>query len=232
MLAMTKGWVATLVVGAALVTGAAEAAVVFEDQFDGEVAGTTLNYNSFVKWDVLNGAVDLIAQGGFSLSCLGGAGKCVDLDGSSNNAGDLRSKLVIGPGIYEFEFWISGNQRGGANDTLTVTFGDMNENFIMAAADPYAQIIRVVTVGGAGDRILFSHAGNDNVGVMLDGVIVREAVAVPEIDTRILLIGGLGLLAILIAPQRLATLRYRHRRRSRPSSPHRALGLARLAPRT
>lgn len=208
-------WMTALFVGAVLVAGPAHAAIVFQDQFDAEPSGSTLNYSSFANWDVLNGTVDLIAQGGFGLSCLGLAGKCVDMDGSTGNAGDLRTKIVIGPGTYEFEFWISGNQRGGASDSITVTFGDLDETFVKAPADPYTQVIRTVTVGGAGDRILFSHAGTDNIGILLDSVIVRDAVAVPAIDTRDLMLGGLALLALIIAPQRLATLQNRPRRRGR-----------------
>lgn len=194
---------ATVAVGAAVMSGgAAQAAIIFQDEFDGELSGTTLNYNSFVKWDILNGTVDLIAHGGAGLACLGGAGKCVDMDGSSGNAGDLRTKLAIGPGVYELEFWVSGNQRGGAADSMTVTFGDLNEVFIKAAADPYVGIIRTVTVGGLGDKILFSHAGGDNVGMMLDRVIVRDIDGghIPEPATLALL--GLGLAGLGVARRR------------------------------
>jgi hypothetical protein len=208
--------VAALTWGASFAAGSAQAAIIFQDHFDTEAAGTTNNYASFVHWDVLNGTVDLIVQGS-GLGCLGVAGKCVDMDGSSGDAGDLRSKLVIGPGTYQFEFWISGNQRGVAPDSMTVTFGDLNETFFRTWEAPYSQVVRTVTVGGGGDRILFSHASGDNVGIMLDSVIVRDAVAVPAIDTRHLLLGGLGLLALIIAPQRLATLRDRRRHHRRLS---------------
>jgi len=185
-----------LVAGTLMVTEAPRAAIVFQDEFDGEAAGTTFNYNAFANWDVLNGTVDFINHGGFGLSCLGGAGKCVDMDGSTNNAGDLRSKATIAAGVYEIEFWISGNQRSGPSDTITVTFGDLSESFTKAPADPFVQILRTVTVGGAGDNILFSHAGANNIGIILDRVIVRD-VAIPAPASLALLGAGVIGLGVL-----------------------------------
>ncbi len=77
---------------------------VFSDNFDGEGApgASVLNYGtasgtSFAQWTISDGTVDLVAIPDVYgiASCPGSAsGKCVDLDGSTHDAGVMTSKAL------------------------------------------------------------------------------------------------------------------------------------------
>lgn len=155
----------------------ASAAIVFQDNFDAEGPGSILSYSAFSNWNVSAGDVDIIAHLGFSIGCAGGAGSCVDMDGTTGQAGTLTSLAAIGPGSYIFSFDISGNQRRDPPDALTVTFGDLNEAFTLSAADPFQTITRNVTVGAGGSNIVFAHGnvGQDQLGIILDNVLVQTS---------------------------------------------------------
>ncbi len=108
----------------------AHAITVLFDDFDGEAGGTTqLNYSSFANFNVVadSGAaaagtptVDLLRQpNGFSLGCAGGAGSCVDLDGSTGNGGRLitQNAFAFNAGdTITLSLDLSGSQRGSADD--------------------------------------------------------------------------------------------------------------------
>ena len=182
----------------------ASADVIFEDNFDSEAApgASILDYNSFGQWTVSEGTVDLISSGGFGISCAGGSGKCVDLDGSNNNAGVLTSSLLnLTAGNYALSFDISGNQRNGSSDSLLVTLsGFVNEVFELAGGDPWTSITRYFTLDAANSAaIAFSLSGGDNVGIILDNVVLQsiERVEVPEPSSFMLLM--LGLLGLVLA---------------------------------
>ncbi len=95
----------------------------FFDGFEGETAGgSILNYNSFANWTVTDGTVDLVRSGQFGITCRSG-NYCVDLDGSTRNAGEmsLSMPVALAAGDYvELTFWLSGNQRGGAMDEVDI----------------------------------------------------------------------------------------------------------------
>lgn len=99
-----------------LCTGPATGAVIFSDGFDAENGGITAsNYTGFAHWTVSDGSVDIIKSGDYGLPCHGGSGACVDLDGSSGDAGILKSSnLAFSSGdLVEISFRLSGNQRSG-----------------------------------------------------------------------------------------------------------------------
>lgn len=107
----------------------AQAATVFTDSFDGENGGgTQLNYASFANFGVQSGTVDIIASGGFGITCAGASGSCVDLDGSTGNGGTLVSNssyaFAAGDNV-RLSYALSGNQRvGGSDDWFSgFTFG-------------------------------------------------------------------------------------------------------------
>lgn len=183
---------------ACAVAAPANAATIFSDNFNGENGGTgVLNYTGFANWAVSNGTVDLIGNGFFDF--YPGNGLYLDLDGSTSNAGDLTSSsIALAPGNYTLTFAIGGNQRYSAVDTLTVSLGSLySESFAYSWFTPLTTITRNIAVGSAtNENLTFSHAGGDNVGMILDNVSLSDNVsAVPEPATCAVL--GLGVLPLL-----------------------------------
>jgi hypothetical protein len=107
-------------------TSPSRAAVVLFDDFDAENGGASLlNYAGFANFTVSGGTVDIIGQGGFGLSCVGGAGSCVDLDGSTGNGGTLTTNVFYSfnaGDVVTLSILLSGNQRGGAADEFSFGF--------------------------------------------------------------------------------------------------------------
>ena len=107
-------------VAAFATTGAANAANVLFANFDADNGGVSqLNVQASTLtsfFPILNtGTVDLVHTGdGFGITCAGGPGGCIDLDGSSNNGGLIVSKLAYNFAAGQkvtLSFLISGNQR-------------------------------------------------------------------------------------------------------------------------
>lgn len=192
---------------ASLLSVSASASVIFIDNFDteaGAAGASSLNYTSFANWTVSDGTVDVVATSGWGIQCVGGIGKCVDLDGSTGNAGKLTSSLLsLTAGTYSLSFDISGNQRGGAADSFTLALGGfLNESFNLTPSAPWQTITRTFTVSAtSANNIIFNHAGGDNIGVMLDNVSLSK-VNVPEPAS--LAMFGLGLIGLGFARRRQA----------------------------
>ena len=175
-----------------LFAGGANAAVIFDDNFDDETA--QLNQANFVNWIVANGTVDIVANDTFNINCVGNVGNCVDLDGSTFNAGDLVSQILFEPGDYLLTFDYRGNQRNDGTDTMLVTMGLLSESFSLSGQTGFSTVARSLTVGPEGDNLTFSHAGGDNIGLILDNVRIESAAPSPS-ATVISEPASLGLLA-------------------------------------
>jgi hypothetical protein len=92
----------------------AHAGIVYSNNFDSENGGNTaLNYNGFNGLTVTSGTVDLVKSGDFGITCAGGSGACVDLDGSTNDAGLVSSNsFAFNAGErVALSLLFSGNQR-------------------------------------------------------------------------------------------------------------------------
>lgn len=203
-----------LLVGSTLAP--AQATVLFSDNFDADHGSSALNFNSLLNWTSSNGTIDYIRSGGYGISCVGGSGGCLDLDGSTGNAGRITSTQVFSLDDelqYYIDLALSGNQRGGSADT--VLFGIRNVDTAaelstvvgpLAANAPFSTISWGFS-GLSGNWQLFVEGlGNDNVGAILDNYSLRhdDAIAVPLPGSLSLLGLGLALVAFASTRQRKA----------------------------
>jgi hypothetical protein len=137
------------------------------------------NFNSFANWDVTAGTVDLKAwDDPYISTCYNDSNYCVDLDGSSTDAGVFTTKDGFEAGTYNVSFALSGNQRKGS-DEITVQFGAgaLISNLILDWDDDWATYHFVVTLLD-GDKLSFANLGGDNEGVLLDNVSIT-AIPIP-----------------------------------------------------
>jgi hypothetical protein len=182
------------------------AAVLFADNFDSEPQslGTVPFSPAFANWTVTAGSVDVIGTGG-SFDYYPGHGNYVDLNGSSDQNGQLTSKTVFGPGTYTLSFSFGGSQGGagaidaGFSKTTFVTLGDFASGPILLAwNDPLTTHTFTFTTLAGGPlvfRDVASEGSNMNVGNILDNV---QVFAVPEPATWIMMLlgfAGVGLVA-------------------------------------
>jgi hypothetical protein len=163
------------------VHGNAGAALLFTDNFNAEPpVSSVLNYNAFANWNVSNGTVDLIVSGQFSIDCAGGVGKCVDMDGSGSNAGriDTKTTFNLAPGDYVLSFSASGNQRltTALNDSMTFGFDGITSSATISDPNaPFATFTLPFTLSvTTSGTVFFEHAGGDNIGIILDNVVLES----------------------------------------------------------
>lgn len=136
---MRKSFFGCAIVALAVFTVPAHASVVFSDPFDSEpdgpdAGGSTLNDTGLTKWFAppSEGSIDTVASGSYGIECKGGAGKCIDLDGTSNSAGTIVSKVLFSYStgdLIKLTFDISGNQRNPNNDLWFGGFFNQNTAF-------------------------------------------------------------------------------------------------------
>ncbi len=153
-----------------LATLPAHAAVVFSDSFDANARG--LNRVP-AGWTVSNGTVDIIGTGFFDLQP--GNGNYIDLDGSVGNAGDLSIQLTLTGGVlHTLSYDLAGSQRGDRN-TVNIAFGSSTDSQSLASSVPFSTFTLDFTPLATGSyTLMFSHAGGDNLGLLLDRVVVTS----------------------------------------------------------
>jgi PEP-CTERM motif/Protein of unknown function (DUF642) len=185
-----KKYLLALGFAAAAALPAQAATVVFTDSFDSNAYGLSVTP---AGWTLADGTVDVIGQGtpyDFGL----GHGKYLDLDGSTNNAGELSKAFTgLADGQYLLTFELAGSHRAsfGASDTVDVQFGSSTSSFTVAANDGFSSFSMMANVVGGSINLMFENRGGDNVGALLDNV---QITAVPEPSSAIMLLAGLAAL--------------------------------------
>jgi hypothetical protein len=178
------------------------AAIVIQDNFDSSTA--VLNWPGdgvFVSipqpGNVTGSAsVDLVAATNiYGITTF--SRNSVDLDGSTGSgnspAGELQSITSLANGNYSVQFKISGNQRGGPNQTVQVSIGSQSQD-ITPVGNGY--VLETLTFTNASGQVAFTDLGpSDQMGPLLDSVVVAT---VPEPSTwAMMILGffGLGFMA-------------------------------------
>jgi hypothetical protein len=152
--------------------------VLLVDDFDQENNGVGIyNWTNFANWNVVAGCVDLHGNGFHDVQP--GRGLYVDLDGSCAAAGTIETKVAfdLQPGSYVLEFWIAGNHRIDAADTVIISLGSLyEEQMIMQRRDRFRLITRNISVSApTSARLRFQNLGGDGRGALIDLVRLRRA---------------------------------------------------------
>lgn len=168
---------------------AAQASTFFSDDFEASAYGSNVTPSG---WTVANGSVETLGPGFYDGLC-NGSGRCVDLDGSTSNAGELSRSFSLSGGVtYQLSFDLAGNRRYAGTETGTVTFGTASLNYSLSDSSPSAAYVPhqlSFTPGTSGTYTLtFANAGTDNMGAILDNVRIA---AVPEPQAWALMAAGL-----------------------------------------
>ena len=219
---MLKSFIAIAALAAA---GSANAAVLFSDNFDAHP--TSLAVTSLSGWTV-TGNVDVVEDGTYSIGC---SGKCIDLDGTTGPGAILSNQINFVAGrAVTVSFDVSGNQRDGSFDNFiaSVIFTPANGGTAWLNSGPadFTETAMINMLSGTpfvesinGDRSFFTYSYSfvanvsgafqlgfgtlsaDNIGPVLDNVLVTQA-AVPEPATWAMLILGFGLVGATVRRRR------------------------------
>ncbi|MEH2326155.1 MAG: calcium-binding protein [Nostoc sp.] len=150
-----------------------DSSLLLSDNFNTENNGVgVLNYFNLANWNVARGSVDLLGNGSYDF--LPSNGLYLDLDGSTFSAGKLESKTTFNFNAGDkvtLKFSLAGSQRGDIN-SVTVSLGSIfTETFTLNSSQPFTEFTRSFIISSPGSgKLVFDHAGNDNIGLLLDNV--------------------------------------------------------------
>ena len=182
----------TLAIAGLLASGLAQAAPIFNDDFDAN--GLGLNEVP-AGWTVSGGTVDIIGSPSFHV-LIPGSGRYIDLDGSTGSAGLLSTSFSLAAGTtYLAEFDLAGNHRYSTAESVTVNFGTASLTASLPIETGWTAYTLYFTPSASGSYSLsFQNAGGDNIGMLLDNVSIA---AVPEPGTLAMLLAGLGMIGLI-----------------------------------
>ena len=167
------------------------AEVIFSDGFEADSFGLNVVPDG---WAITGGGtIDVVDFG-----CHSGR-VCVDLDGTSGLAGTLAHSFNAATGeLYTLTFWLNNSGRGD-NNTVTVTLGStFTDIAVPSDLPPTAFTLDWISPSTTLAMFSFHNLGGDNIGAILDDVVVasREAAVVPEPAPILLLAAGLASVAL------------------------------------
>lgn len=178
----------------ALQAGASNAAVIFQDDFSSYGSATVLNApNSLFggNWSTSSGTIDYLAAGSNFGNLCQGFGNCIDLDGSTADAG-LFSSVVFGAGQYTLDLGLLGSGRG-TSETVTVTLGSWST--VIGPIASNANASGSWTFNTTGGALTFQNGGGDNVGAILTSVKLSAIPLPAGLPLLAAALGGLGFMA-------------------------------------
>lgn len=152
------------------------AAVLLEEDFEGENDNRyALNFTDFARWEVVRGSVDLVGKPPFDDFLPREQGMYVDLDGTTKQAGTLRSRerFALRPGEYRLSISLSGSPRPNQPpNTVIVTVGDAyRETFTLSSYAPLQRYTRTFRVRSATHaHLALEHLGGDDYGIFVDDI--------------------------------------------------------------
>jgi hypothetical protein len=171
----------------------ANAATVLTENFNSWATG--LGFTTAGVFTTTSGNIDVVSSSFFNLCNGNTSGLCVDMNG--DGPATLQSNLLLSPGTYYLSFDLVGSQRGNTA-SVTVTLGNYNQTFTLAANDligPHVNYLPV-TVSGAGSRLIFSSNTPGTQGLILDNILVTNTT--PEPSSLLLMGSALASVAFFL----------------------------------